>query len=60
MKARYYVQTWDTQRQEFTPQQGVRTGPWSLWGLRKALAQLRTMGYAADRGDPSVLVERRD
>lgn len=57
-KAVYYVTTWDSERQEFTPQKGVRTGPYTLFGLRKALRTLRGMGYQADRNDPSVYVER--
>ncbi len=68
-KMRYRVTTWDGDRQRFTPQRGVRAGPYTLFGLRKALRKLRTMGYAASRlprdvrrgndcGDPSVLVER--
>lgn len=56
---RYYVTTWDMDRQEFTPQSGVRTGPYSLFGLRKATCKLRELGYAADRGDNYVYVERR-
>lgn len=60
MKHRYYVTTWDTNKQTFTPQQGVRKGPYSLWGLRKALRKLREFGYPADKGDCSVFVERDD
>lgn len=56
MKTQYYVTTWDTDLQAFTPQAGVRTGPYSLFGLRKALRKLREYGYSADRDDPSVLV----
>ena len=55
---RYYVWTWDTNTQQFTPQGGVRCGPWSLFGLRRALRRLREMGYSARKGDPAVLVER--
>ncbi len=71
MQPRYYVRTWDSDRQTFTPQRGCRTGPYTLFGLRRALRKLRTLGYAASRlprdvrrnndcGDPSVLVERID
>ena len=66
--ARYYVWTWATDKGRFTPQKGVRCGPYSLFGLRKALRKLRRMGYSATRlphrpgdadcGDPSVLIER--
>jgi hypothetical protein len=67
-KARYYVKTWDADRQRFTPQQGVRCGPYTLFGLRKALRKLRALGYPCDYrsngglsdGDPSVLVYRED
>jgi len=58
MKPKYYVSTWDTDRQEFTPQKGVRTGPWSLFGLRKALRKLRSFGFIARKGDPSTSVVR--
>jgi hypothetical protein len=62
-KPAYWVKTWDTDRQEFTPQNGVRTGPYSLWGLRKAIRKLRALGYPCDYrrgiGDASVLIERR-
>lgn len=70
MNPRYYVQTWDTNKQDFTPQAGVRCGPYSLFGLRKAIRKLRSMGYPCDyrsglgvrmeAGDPSVLVCRVD
>ncbi len=60
MRAKYYVRTWDMDLQRFTPQQGVRTGPYSLFGLRAALRKLRTMGYDIKRTfAPSVLIERR-
>lgn len=65
MGAKYFVTTWDTDQQDFTPQEGVPAGPWTLWGLRIALRALRELGYIASRfprpdgGDPSVLVERR-
>lgn len=67
---RYYVTTWDAERKKFTPQKGVRTGPYRLFALRKALRTLRGMGYSATKlprchypyagGDPSVLVESRE
>lgn len=46
---RYYVTTWDTDLQKFTPQKGVRKGPYTLFGLRKAIRTLRAMGYSAHR-----------
>lgn len=58
-KPKYRVTTWDVDLQRFTPQQGVRCGPYSLFGLRKALNALRRMGYDTSRGGGhSVLVER--
>lgn len=57
-KPRYYVYTWDTYQQKFTPQAGVRIGPYSLWDLKRALRKLQGMGYTVRRGDPAVLVER--
>lgn len=62
-KPRYYIWTWDTDKQSFTPQAGVRCGPWSKWGLRRAIRRLREMGYPCDysskgSGDPSVKIER--
>ncbi len=59
-KPTYEVLTWDTDRQKFTPQIGVRRGPWSLWGLRRALRKLNEMGYDTRRaGAASVLVQKR-
>ncbi len=57
-KSEYYVTTWDMDKQKYTPQKGVRKGPYSLFGLRKALRKLRTMGYSADRYDAYVRVDR--
>jgi hypothetical protein len=53
---KYYVTTWDSDRQQFRPQQGVRTGPYTLFGLRRALRKLIGMGF----GYTSVRVERDD
>lgn len=61
MKPKYFVHTWDADRQCFTPQRGVRAGPYSLWGLRRALRKLRYYGYDVSRGGGvSVLVCRED
>jgi hypothetical protein len=60
MKPRYRVLTYDPETDRFTPQRGVKSGPWSLWGLRRALRKLRSMGYDTNRNAPSVLVERID
>jgi len=56
---RYYVTTWDIEKQDFTPQKGVRTGPYTQFGLRKALRKLRQMGYGGNKSDNSTLVEAR-
>lgn len=59
LKARYRVTTYDSWKNGFTPQKGVRCGPYSLFGLRKALRKLRGMGYDTSReGGVSVFVER--
>lgn len=57
---RYYVLTWDSDLQAFTPQQGVRKGPYTQFGLRKALHKLREMGYEATHEDNSMYVYRVD
>lgn len=46
---KYYVLTWDIDRQTWMPQKGVRKGPWSKWGLREALRRLQAMGYDTHR-----------
>jgi hypothetical protein len=63
-RKRYEVLTWDTDKQKFTPQQGVRRGPYTLWGLKRALRKLQSYGYPCNyrgrngwpEGDPFVLV----
>jgi hypothetical protein len=68
----YSVRTWDTDVQAYTPQEGLSL-PWNgltLWQLRQALQELRSMGYSAERyrdpdgshddNDWTVLVERDD
>jgi hypothetical protein len=60
-KVYYEVLTWDVRKEDFTPQIGVRRGPWSKWGLRRALRKLNRCGYDTDRHNaPSVLVLRRE
>ena len=54
----YRVRTWDADRQAWTPQRGVRVGPYTQYGLRRALRKLREMGYDTGRDAPCVLVER--
>lgn len=57
-RKRYFVRTWDSDKQSFTPQKGVRVGPYTLMGLRKALRQLQGLGYDTSRaGGVSILVE---
>lgn len=58
----YRVLTWDMDLQKFTPQKGVNPGPHTLAGVRKALQQLRELGYSATEddfaeSDPSVAVD---
>lgn len=58
-RPKYRVLTWDIDRQKFTPQPGVRSGPYTLFALRKVLRRLNHMGYDIKRAfAPSVLVER--
>jgi hypothetical protein len=60
-KPTYEVLTWDMDKQTFTPQQGVRKGPYTLWKLRTALRKLRSMGYETTKaGGVSVLIQRRE
>lgn len=56
----YFVSTWDSEIQRFTPQVGVKYGPYTQFGIRKPLRRLREMGYGVGRESPSVLVERID
>lgn len=59
MKQRYYVRTIDPDTGRWTPQKGVRCGPYTQFGLRKALRKLRSMGYDTSRqGGHCVLVEK--
>lgn len=72
MIALYSVGTWSIDKQAFTPQQniGMRSYNIPLWQLKRALKQLRRMGYTAHRlrdsngehddNDLMVLVERTD
>jgi hypothetical protein len=57
-KPRYRVTTWDPDLQKFTPQKGLRCGPYYGFGVRKALQELRCMGYDIGHQSPCVLVER--
>lgn len=59
MKPQYFVTTYDYELETYTPQKGVRTGPYTLFGLRVALRRLQTMGYDTCRDNNDVYVERR-
>lgn len=54
----YMVTTYDIELGKFTPQNGVSAGPYKLFELRKALRELRKLGYDANRDDNSTLVEK--
>lgn len=68
----YSVGTWDTDKQRYTPQQGltVPTFNITLLQLRQAIRDLRCLGYSVHRlrdsdgthedNDPSVMIERTD
>jgi hypothetical protein len=56
-KKKYEVLTWDAEKEKFTPQQGVRRGPYTIFGLRKAFRKLQRIGYDTSRGSVSVWVE---
>jgi hypothetical protein len=63
MKPKYYVYTYDADKEDYTPQAGVRCGPYSLFGLRRAIRKLRDAGYPCNYtrfggGDPSVYITR--
>jgi len=54
---RYYVHTYDWEKEDYTPQKGVSQGPYTLWGLKRALQLLRAkFGYECTRQDSSILV----
>lgn len=60
-KPRYYVYTWDTEKQDWTPQAGIRCGPYSLFGLRRPLRALWHCGYDTHRRSAfSVLVQKQE
>jgi hypothetical protein len=58
VRQKYRVLTWDADKQRFTPQFGVRQGPYTLFGLRKVIRLLRSMGYGCERWSLSVRVEQ--
>lgn len=62
---KYFIETYDPELTEVTPQIGVRRGPYTLFGLRAAITALRNLGYSCnylsknpDEGDPSVKIWR--
>lgn len=57
-KAVFEVSTWDYEKQEFTPQKGVRHRVHGPAGLRRALRALSGMAYDTGRWSTDVLVER--
>lgn len=69
--ARYTVLTWDSVADQYTVQEGMEhpSIDVDIHGLRRALKELRSLGYPADRrrdedgnyqSDWAVLVERTD
>lgn len=54
----FRVRTWDLEKKDFTPHEGLAEKVVGFGGLRSALRYLREQGYPCDRSDPSVLVER--
>ncbi len=58
MNPGYYVETYDFDLEEYTPQLGVPHGPYRLFQLRTALRKLRDLGYQADRQDFNIYVFR--
>jgi hypothetical protein len=60
-RPKYYVLTYDPEKEEFTPQKGVRQGPYTLFGLRKPLRKLENLGYGPPASkSPCVLINRVD
>jgi hypothetical protein len=59
-KQKYEVLTWDFDKRDWTPQKGIRRGPYTLFGLRKAIRKLREMGYGYRRCDMfCALIQQR-
>lgn len=57
-RPKYQIFTHDFDLNKWTPQKGVKCGPYALFGLRKAIRKLQAMGYEGTRDDPSVYVKR--
>lgn len=67
MSRKYYIETWDSETQKFTPQSGVSEGPYTLFGLRVAVRKLLDIGYSCNyggrlgySGDPFVSCYREE
>jgi len=57
----YRVLTWDMEAKAYTPQDGLsKATGLTLWEVRRALRELRDLGYAADRNDPAIFIEREE
>lgn len=54
----YRIMTWDTEVQEFTPQDGVPEIAKGWRGLRSAMRSLRLIGYVGGKGDSLAMVVR--
>lgn len=53
----YWVFTFDFDKRCWSPQIGVKAGPYKLFGLKKPIRELRSMGYGFGRADIlSVLI----
>lgn len=59
-KHKYFVTTYDGETKAWTPQRGVRTGPWSQFGLRRALRALRDTGYSITKSSGFMVRVQRD
>ena len=56
----YSINTWDFDKQAWTPQIGVPEVVQTQWDLKRALRKLHELGYNGKRPDPYVLVEQFD
>lgn len=66
-RQRYRIQTWDSEKNCWSPQPGLRhrSKNITILGVRRVLRELRSMGYPCDyskqgSGDNFVLVERME
>jgi len=60
----YSIETWDSELQNYTPQEGVPSKNLNIHQLRRSMRMLRNMGYSVHRkgvdrenNDASVLIE---